>query len=163
MAEKKFTLKEIDVVYKPLQELATRPKVTCPADAIILFRENWDDMKIGLLEQFKVMFLNRGNRVLGIANLSSGGVAGTVVDPKLIFGMALKAMASSIILAHNHPSGNVNPSQEDIRLTRKLEEAGNILDISVLDHIILSGIDMSFHAMNQSPSEGRLVIDMPEP
>ena len=163
MTDKKYALNEIDIVYKPLQEMATRPKVTCPADAVMIFRENWDDMKIGLLEQFKVIFLNRSNRVLGISNISTGGVAGTVVDTKILFATALKAVASSIILAHNHPSGNVEPSPQDRTLTKKIEEAGKVLDITVLDHIIFSGLDNSFYAMNQSPSEGKLVIDVPEP
>lgn len=148
MGEKKYTLKEIDVVYKPLKEMTSRPKIMCPEDAVRLFRENWDDMKIGLIEQFKVMYLNRGNKVLGITNLSSGGIAGTVVDPKVLFVVALKVAASAVILAHNHPSGNLTPSQEDIKLTEKLEQVGKLLDICVLDHIIFSGLDGSASSMN---------------
>lgn len=163
MSQKKYTLNEVDIVYRPLKELATNPKVDCPEDAVILFRENWDEMKIGLQEQFKIMLLNRSNRVLGIADISKGGIHGTVVDPKLLFAIALKAAACSIILAHNHPSGNIQPSREDIKLTEKLIEAGKILDITVLDHIIFSGLDNSFYAMNHSPSEGCIFLDMPEP
>lgn len=91
-----------------------------------------------MLEQFKVVLLSRANKVLGIIQISSGGIAGTVADPKLIFASALKACASSIILAHNHPSGNLGPSQADIQLTRKIKAGGELLDISVLDHVILS-------------------------
>ncbi|RYY22608.1 MAG: DNA repair protein, partial [Sphingobacteriaceae bacterium] len=85
-----------------------------------------------------VMLLNRANRVLGVYLVSSGGVAGTICDPKLVFQAALKANASTLILAHNHPSGNLNPSEADIKLTRKLVEAGKLLELPVCDHLILS-------------------------
>lgn len=148
MVEKNYILKEIDIVYKPLKEMVTRPKITCPEDAVRIFRENWDDMKIGLQEQFKVMFLNRGNKILGISNFSTGGVSGTVVDAKILFGMALKVAASAVILAHNHPSGTLIPSDCDRKLTQKLEEVGKLLEIAVLDHVILSGLDNSAISMN---------------
>jgi DNA repair protein RadC len=156
MREKNYTLKEIDIVYKPLIEMVTRPKITCAEDAVKVFRENWDDMKIGIQEQFKVMYLNRGNKILGITNLSTGGMSGTVVDPKVLFAMALKVAASAVILAHNHPSGNLTPSDEDKRLTQKLEQVGKLLDITVLDHVILSGLDNSAISMNNSNS---IIID----
>jgi DNA repair protein RadC len=76
--------------------------------------------------------------VLGISEISTGGFAGTVADPKVIFSIALKACASSIILSHNHPSGNLKPSQADLNLTRKIKSGGELLDIAVLDHIILT-------------------------
>ena len=84
------------------------------------------------------MLLNRANRVIGISDISSGGVAGTVADPKVIFVIALKANASSIILTHNHPSGNLNLSQQDISLTNRLKQAGEFLQIDVLDHMIIT-------------------------
>ena len=84
------------------------------------------------------MLLNRGNRVLGILDVSTGGFAGTIADPKVIFSTALKCCASSLVLAHNHPSGNLKPSQADINLTRKLKDGGALLDISVLDHLIVT-------------------------
>jgi DNA repair protein RadC len=84
------------------------------------------------------MFTNRANKVLGIFELSTGGVSGTVADPKLIFAAALKVAASGLILSHNHPSGNLQPSQADIDLTRKIKEAGKLLEIQLLDHIILT-------------------------
>lgn len=87
-------------------------------------------------EQFWIILLNRANKVIRKINISDGGMAGTVADPKRIFKMALENNAASIILAHNHPSGNLKPSDEDIKLTRKLKQAGEMLDISVLDHII---------------------------
>ena len=89
-------------------------------------------------EEFHMLLLNRSNMVIRREFISRGGVAGTVVDPKLIFRSALEHLASSIILCHNHPSGNLKPSPEDIALTRKIKEAGHLLDIAVLDHLIFS-------------------------
>jgi DNA repair protein RadC len=88
-------------------------------------------------EEFWILLLNRANEVVGRNNLSKGGVSGTVVDAKMIFKMAIEKLASAIILAHNHPSGNLRPSQADISLTNKIRDAGNILDIPVLDHLII--------------------------
>lgn len=88
-------------------------------------------------EEFWVLFLNRGNRLIKIERISSGGVAGTVVDPKIIFKKALVSGASSMILVHNHPSGNLEPSEADRSITGKLVRAGEDLDIKVLDHLIV--------------------------
>jgi len=83
------------------------------------------------------MLLSRHNRVLGLVDISLGGTAGTLADPKVIFAAAIKGNASGIILAHNHPSSNLKPSQADIDLTRKIKTGGQILDLGVLDHIII--------------------------
>lgn len=89
-------------------------------------------------EEFKVLLLNRAHKVIGVVNASQGGFCGTVADVKLIFGAALKAATSAIILAHNHPSGNLKPSEADIRLTKKMKEAGQLLELPVLDHLIVT-------------------------
>ena len=89
-------------------------------------------------EEFWLIFLNRGNKVIKKQAVSKGGVSGTVVDAKMIFKPAVENLASSVILCHNHPSGNRTPSQEDIALTRKIKEAGRVLDINVYDHIIIA-------------------------
>ncbi len=89
-------------------------------------------------EEFWVMFLSRSNKVLGTEIVSQGGVAGTVVDLKKIFKPALEHLASSVVLCHNHPSGNLQPSNEDQQITNKCKAAGDILSISVLDHIVVS-------------------------
>lgn len=91
-------------------------------------------------EEFWVLLLNRANKVIAKECISKGGIAGTVADPKLIFKRALDRLASGIILVHNHPSGNVKPSQQDIALTKRVKEGGLLLDISVLDHIIFSNV-----------------------
>ncbi len=84
------------------------------------------------------MLLNRAHKVQGIFEVSTGGVSGTVADPKIIFAAAIKANSSGIIVAHNHPSGNLRASQADIDLTRKLKDGGRILEIQLLDHIIVT-------------------------
>jgi DNA repair protein RadC len=89
-------------------------------------------------EQFWLVMLNRANRVIGMHRVSVGGVSGTVVDPKLVFRAALERKASAVILAHNHPSGANKPSQADINLTKKLVQAGKLLEISIHDHIIVT-------------------------
>jgi DNA repair protein RadC len=97
----------------------------------------WDDNRIDLIEQFKVILLNRRGRVLGIYEVSTGGLQGTIADSRLIFAAALKAGACSMILSHNHPSGEVTPSDPDKEHTQKMVEAGKFLDIKVLDHLII--------------------------
>lgn len=133
-----FQVSEISVTYKPKFKASERPKIESSKDVYNILFQNWDMNKMELLEQFKILLLNRANKVLGIYEVSSGGIAGTVADPKLIFSAALKGCASSIILSHNHPSGNLKPSQADISLTQKLIKAGSFLDIAVLDHIIVT-------------------------
>ncbi len=91
-----------------------------------------------LHEEFWILLLNRSNYVLSKHKVSSGGTAGTVVDAQIIFKIAIQNNASSLILAHNHPSGSLKPSQADIKLTKKMVEAGKMLDIQVLDHLIFA-------------------------
>jgi len=89
-------------------------------------------------EQFWILLLNRANQIISKVQISSGGVAGTVVDAKLIFKPALEVLASGIILLHNHPSGNLKPSKQDIDITKKLITGAKNLDINILDHLIIS-------------------------
>ena len=97
-------------------------------------------------EESAMIILNRANEIIGYSKISSGGTAGTVVDAKVIFTKALLAGGHSIILAHNHPSGNLEPSEQDIKLTKQLVKAGEVLDIRVLDHLILT--DKGYYSMN---------------
>ena len=133
-----YQVAEIQLTYKSHVKPSLRPKINCSKDAYNVLLENWDGSQIELLEQFKVMLLNRANKVLGLFEVSTGGVSGTVADPKIIFTAALKGGASGIIVAHNHPSGNLKASQSDIDLTRKLKEAGKLLEIQLLDHVIVT-------------------------
>lgn len=129
---------EIEISYKPNIKPSKRPKITKPEDAYQLLLDTWDITKIELVEQFKVMLLNRSKRVLGICTLTTGSVVGTIADPKQVFAVALKANASEIILAHNHPSGNLIPSKSDEDLTQKMKAAGMLLELKVIDHIIVT-------------------------
>jgi DNA repair protein RadC len=133
-----YQVTEIQLTYKTSVRSSERPKITCSEDAYKILLENWNDKTIELCEEFKILLLNRANKVLGIVNISSGGVSGTVADPKIIFSSALKANCSSLILVHNHPSGNLQPSQADLKLTNNLVQAGKYLEIPVLDHLIIS-------------------------
>lgn len=112
-----------------------RVQITCSKDAYEVLKPYMMDLPH---EEFWIILLNRANRVLKCEKISSGGISGTVADPKLIFKAAIDHLASAIILAHNHPSGNLTPSQADKELTRKVKEAGKNLEIPVLDHVIFA-------------------------
>ncbi len=133
-----YKIAEIELVYRTNVKASQRPLVTSSGEVYQILRQCWDENKIEFVEQFKVLLLNRAGRALGIFEVSTGGVSGTVADPKLIFSAALKANASSLILAHNHPSGNTAPSAADRALTKKIKEAGEVLEIAVLDHVIVT-------------------------
>lgn len=133
---KSLKIAEIEVQYKTNIKPSERVKITSSNDAADAFRSVWR-APIELKECFYILLLNRGNEVLGSLLISEGGISGTVVDVRSIFSAALKAISSSIILAHNHPSGNKSPSECDLSITSKIKNAGEILDIQVLDHVIL--------------------------
>jgi len=120
---------------RQLTSLKTRPKISSSRDGYNCVQAIMADLQY---EVFKILILNRNNCVLRIETISSGGVSGTVVDPKIIFKKALDYQASSIILCHNHPSGNLSPSTPDIEITKKIVSAGEMLEIKVLDHLIIS-------------------------
>lgn len=130
-------LAEIKVSYKTKVKFSEMRKIVSSKDAEEIFRNIWSDA-MELREEFYMLLLNRANRVLGWYRISEGGTAGTVVDPKLIFSIALKCHASGIMLCHSHPSGNTQPSQADLSLTKNLVAGGKLLEISVLDHLILT-------------------------
>ncbi|OYU97656.1 MAG: hypothetical protein CFE21_05030 [Bacteroidetes bacterium B1(2017)] len=109
-------------------------RITNSKDSFLYFEPILEDCRH---EEFWILLLNRNNIVLGKKRISIGGVAGTVVDPKVVFKLALDQLASGIVLCHNHPSGNTSPSKQDIEITKKLLEAGKYLDISINDHIIV--------------------------
>lgn len=132
-----YKVAEVELTYKTKVKASQRPQINCSGDAYGLFKQVWEEGKIELVEQFKVLLLNRANKVLGLVNVSSGGVSGTVADPKIIFVAALKANACALIICHNHPSGNLKPSWADEELTIKIKNAGSFLDIKLLDHLII--------------------------
>ncbi len=129
---------EIQLVYRPKVKASERMRVIEAKSAYEVLLKSWDRDTIEIVEQFKIMLLNKSNKVLGISLISVGGISSATVDMKVLFGIALKSGASQIILAHNHPSGYIMPSDADKRLTRKIVEASRYLDIQVLDHIIVT-------------------------
>jgi len=129
---------EIELIYKTKVKSTERPCITSSRDAYRILLDSWDPGKIEFFEQFKVLLLSQSNRVLGIYEVSSGGISGTVVDMRLLFAAALKAAAVGIIITHNHPSGKTIPSEADRNMTRKIREAGKLLDIPLLDHLIVT-------------------------
>nr|WP_319998415.1 JAB domain-containing protein [uncultured Draconibacterium sp.] len=133
---KSLRIAEIEVQYSTNIKPSERVKISGSSDAATAFRVFWKK-PLELKECFYAMFLNRANKVLGILSVSEGGLSGTVVDVRSIYSAALKANCCSLILAHNHPSGNTSPSDADLKITTKIKNAGEFLDIHVLDHLIL--------------------------
>ncbi len=129
-------ISEISVTYSSSKQ--KKQKVNNSKDSYEILLNSWDKNIIELQEEFKILLLNRSNTVLGVYPMSKGGVSGTIVDAKLVFSVALKCNASSIIIAHNHPSGSLTPSEGDKRITQKLIKAGKYLDIVLLDHLIIT-------------------------
>ncbi|MGK4567364.1 JAB domain-containing protein [Flavobacterium sp. 3HN19-14] len=135
-----FTKKvaEVELVYKSDLQLTDRPKIKSSIDAYEIFYESWDMNKIEMQEQFSIMLLDNANTCLCVSTIATGSINSCMVDLRLAFAAALKARATSMILAHNHPSGNTTFSDNDKWLTRKFAEAGKILDIKILDHILIT-------------------------
>jgi DNA repair protein RadC len=130
MKAKKFDLKATDSEF-------TKVKITTSESAEKFIRQFYgDDLEI--FESFFILLLNRANETIGYAKISQGGIVGTVVDKKILLKYVVESLASGIILAHNHPSGNANPSQADLNITKDLQQLCNLVDSTVLDHVILT-------------------------
>lgn len=128
------------VGFKFLGAVEAVEQVTCSADVVRALRQAWKDDIHGV-ESFYVVCLTRANKIININCVSKGSRSATIADPKIVFLHAIKSQASSIIIAHNHPSGQLTPSQEDIRVTGKMVKGGAYLDIHVHDHIIVTADD----------------------
>jgi DNA repair protein RadC len=133
-----YQVAEIELVYKTKVKASQRPQISSSKDAYNILLKAWNENKIEFVEQLKLLFLNKANKVLGIYDVSTGGISGTVADPRVIFAAALKANCCAIIISHNHPSGNLKPSKQDEELTQKIKQGGQLLDIILLDHVIIS-------------------------
>ncbi|MCA6077931.1 RadC family protein [Fulvivirga sedimenti] len=114
---------------------ADRPGIQSSGDAYALIRRDLQDLSH---EEFWILLLNRNHRLILKQQISKGGISGTVVDPRIIFKTAVDHLASAVIVAHNHPSEHLKPSQSDLQLTQKLVKAGRLLEIPLLDHLILN-------------------------
>jgi DNA repair protein RadC len=129
---------EIAISYSGNIKAKSYPKVTSSQHAAAIFFEHWDKNNIELQESFKMLLLNNSNKVKAIYTLSIGGITGTLVDIRIVFAVVLKSLTTAVILAHNHPSGTLRPSEPDKALTQKIKRAGELLDIKILDHLILT-------------------------
>lgn len=132
---------EVSLIYTRKHITIPFSKITSPEEAYSAFKFIFDRRTMEHKESVYAMYLDRANKVLGFAQISTGGVAGSVVDPKIVFQYALLLNASGLILAHNHPSGNLKPSKSDINLTEKIRKGAKLLDIDLLDHLIITSED----------------------
>ena len=130
---------------RKLAETPESSQIKSSQDVADIFQPLLSDL---LHEEFWILFLNRSNKVITRMKMSQGGISGTVTDVRLIMKKALEHLASGIIVCHNHPSGNLNPSEADSKITRKIKEAGEIMDIQLLDHLIISEKDYYSFADN---------------
>lgn len=132
---KLYTVPEVKLSYKSKQEASH--KVSDSESAYKLLLQHFDPDTIELRESFKILLLSRSSKVLGIFNVSEGGITETTVDVKLILQAAVLSKSENIIICHNHPSGNINPSRQDDSLTNKIKEACKLMDIMLYDHLII--------------------------
>jgi DNA repair protein RadC len=130
---------------RKLTEVQDVPQIRSSKDIADIFQPLLSDL---LHEEFWILFLNRSNKVINKMKLSQGGISGTVTDVRIVMKTAIEYLASGIIVCHNHPSGNLNPSESDTKITQKIKEAGNLMDIQLLDHIIISDKDYYSFADN---------------
>ena len=119
---------------KAAQEIPEKEKVTSVNDLYKIFSQYLSDLQT---EEFWAIFLDQKNHVIYKTQISKGGISGTLVDVRVIFRIAIEHLATSVVVAHNHPTGNLTPSQPDISITRRIKEAGDLLDIKLLDHLII--------------------------
>ena len=130
---------------RKLSEVPEVPQIRCSKDVADIFQPLLSDL---MHEEFWLLFLNRSNKVINRMKLSQGGISGTVTDVRMMMKKAIEYLASGIIVCHNHPSGNLTPSESDTRITQKIKETGNLMDIQLLDHLIISDKDYFSFADN---------------
>ncbi|RYE56993.1 MAG: DNA repair protein [Sphingobacteriales bacterium] len=137
---------EIAVTYINKQNAKERPVISSSDDAHQYLLKGFNQDTIALKEEFIALYLNRANHVLGLYKVGIGGMTGVVADPRMVIAVALKIAAVSIIVGHNHPSGNLKPSRQDEELTTKLREGAKFMDIKVLDHLIVSPCGKEYYS-----------------
>ena len=141
----KSTISEYSLKYTKSEIQKT--KITTSESAYSVIKKFYFD-DINIYESFFILLLNKANNTTGFAKISQGGTAGTVVDIKIIAKYAVESLSSSVIICHNHPSGNIKPSEADINITKKIKDALLLLDISLTDHIIITENDFYSFADN---------------
>jgi len=130
---------------RKIAEAVEKPQIRSSADVFNIISPVMEDLPH---EEFWILFLNRANRVTEKMKISQGGISGTVTDGRIIMKKAIETLASGLVICHNHPSGNNSPSDSDIRITQKIKEAGALMDIQLLDHLIIAGKDYYSFADN---------------
>jgi len=133
-----YNVTEVQLVYKTKIKASDRPKISNMEDAVDIFRKYWSRDRIEHIEEVKILLLNRSNRVLGIATVSQGGISGSVIDERIVLQYAIKSNATGVILAHNHPSGNLDASEADNRITGKIKNSLELIGVTLLDHLIIT-------------------------
>ena len=136
--ERSPKLAEIRAVYKSRTKASERTNIRAPLDVVEYLRTVWNQDTLELREDFLVLCLNGNHQAIGWVRVATGGFNFAPIDPRVVFSVALQTASSAIILAHNHPSGSLQPSAEDKAITNRLKEAGELLGIRVLDHLILT-------------------------
>jgi len=121
---------------RKLAEVSENTQIRSSSDVFNIFQPLMEDLPH---EEFWILFLNRANKIINRMKISQGGVSGTVTDVRIILKKAIETLASGLVICHNHPSGNNSPSDSDIKITQKIKEAGALMDIQLLDHIIVCG------------------------
>ena len=139
-------LTEILISYKNKNQDAV--KVSSSVEVYNFIQNHWDDDTLDIQENVKMLLLNSSNTILGVYDVSRGGINSTVIDLRLVLSVALKCLASSIILVHNHPSENINPSEQDREFTKKIKSACKFLEIQLFEHIIITRYDYFSFADN---------------
>lgn len=132
------TFEEVSLVYRNKVKAKDRPHIKSPQDAYRILRNTWDQNQINLVEECKILLLDRQLKLMSIAEISKGGFSETIVDPRVVFSIALKRRAHRIILAHNHPAETLKASNADIQLTEQFIQIGKILHIPIEDHLIIT-------------------------
>jgi len=133
-----YQVAEIELIYKTNVQASQRPKIASSGDAYNVLILSWNPDRLEFIEEFKILLLNNASRVLGIFEVSKGGISGASADVRIVFAAALKANATGIILEHNHPSGQLVPSDADEYITENMRRAGVLLNIRVLNHLIVT-------------------------
>ena len=133
----KHSIAEVQLSYKP-RKLNEALSIRCSEDAYKIILENWDKDTLEFQEEFKVLLLNNSNHVLGIYSLSKGGITNTSVDLRILFAVILKSAATGFISIHNHPSGKLKPSNQDIDIYKKIKEIAKFHEVHYLDNLIIT-------------------------
>ncbi len=133
-----FTIQEMEVVYLPTKLTTNEESISNSRSAYNVLRQFFNPSTINYQEECIVLYLNHASKIIGAHKLSKGGINATIVDTRIILATALKSLSTAIIVAHNHPSGKLEPSDADKKITKRLSDACKLLDLALLDHIILA-------------------------